>query len=85
MGRIAAMSALGQKRTYATQQAVSALSLMATAKADKTVMSALPPIADVCGAAAHVCFGPIADSCTAAKRIAIRSIRQRAGLVYLEF
>ena|SRR5215475_9287520 len=46
MGRIAAMSALGQKRTYATQQAVSALSLMATAKADKTVMSALPPCVD---------------------------------------
>ena len=24
-------------------------------------MSALPPKADVCGALAHVCFGPIAD------------------------
>src|SRR5262249_44124319 len=26
------------------------------------VMSALPPIADMCGATAHVCFGPKADS-----------------------
>src|SRR5262249_33461969 len=25
------------------------------------VMSALPPKADMCGAIAHVCFGPIAD------------------------
>jgi hypothetical protein len=25
------------------------------------VMSALPPKADMCGALAHVCFGPIAD------------------------
>jgi hypothetical protein len=39
------MSALGQKRTYAAQQ----------------VMPALPPKADMCGALAHVCFGPIAD------------------------
>jgi hypothetical protein len=36
---------LGQKRTYAAQQ----------------VMSALPPKADMCSAQAHVCFGPIAD------------------------
>ena len=69
MGRIAAMSALGQKQTCAVQ----------------TGMSALPPKADMCGATSDVRFGPIADSCTAAKRIAIRSIRQRAGLVYLEF
>ena len=27
----------------------------------QTVMSALPPEADVCGANRHVCFGPIAD------------------------
>jgi hypothetical protein len=27
----------------------------------QTVMSALPPKADVCSATAHVCFGPIAD------------------------
>src|SRR5215470_5435061 len=29
-------------------------------------MSALPPKADMCGALAHVGFGPIADSCAAA-------------------
>jgi hypothetical protein len=39
------MSALGQKRTYAARQ----------------VMSALPPKADMCSATAYVCFGPIAD------------------------
>src|SRR4029453_16854298 len=39
------MSALGQKQTFALQN----------------VMSALPPKADICGAAWHVCFGPIAD------------------------
>jgi len=57
------MSALGQKPTYALQQAMSALHPTATAKADmpQTVMSALHPKADVCGALAHVCFGPIAD------------------------
>src|SRR5262245_46669423 len=27
----------------------------------QTVMSALPPIADMCSALAHVCFGPKAD------------------------
>jgi hypothetical protein len=36
------MSALGQKRTFAVQK----------------VMSALPPKADMCGAASDVCFGP---------------------------
>jgi hypothetical protein len=73
-----AMSALGQKQTYALQQTMSALHPIATAKADmpKTVMSALPPKADACGANRHVCFGPIADSCSAAKKIAIRSTRQ---------
>src|SRR5262245_19297279 len=35
----------GQKRTLALQKA----------------MSALPPKADMCGALAHVCFGPEAD------------------------
>jgi hypothetical protein len=45
------MSALGQKQTYAPQN----------------VMSALPPKADMCGAARDVCFGPKADSCSAAK------------------
>ena len=37
------MSALGQKRTYAVQKA----------------MSALPPKADMCGATRDVRFGPI--------------------------
>jgi len=27
----------------------------------QTVKSALPPIAEMCGATAHVCFGPKAD------------------------
>jgi hypothetical protein len=46
------MSALGQKQTCAPQNAMSALPLIATAKADmpQTVMSALPPKADMCGA-----------------------------------
>ena len=39
------MSASGQKQTFAVQ----------------SVMSALPPIADMCSALAHVCFAPIAD------------------------
>jgi hypothetical protein len=39
------MSALGHKWTFAMQKR----------------MSALPPKADMCGAVAHVCFGPIAD------------------------
>ena len=39
------MSALGQKQTFALQNA----------------MSALPPIADICSALAHVCFVPITD------------------------
>jgi hypothetical protein len=44
------MSALGQKRTYALQQAMSALPPIATAKADmaQMVMSALAPKADMC-------------------------------------
>src|SRR5262245_34038427 len=41
----AAMSALGQEQTCALQEP----------------MSALPPKADMCGAIAHVCFGPKAD------------------------
>jgi hypothetical protein len=50
------MSALGQKQTCAAQKAMSALHPIATAKADmpKTVMSALVPKADVCGALADV-------------------------------
>jgi len=43
------MSALGQERTYAPQQAMSALPPKATAKADAT---------------GHVCFGPKADILT---------------------
>src|SRR5262249_29888192 len=39
------MSALGQKQTYVPQKG----------------MSALPLKADMCGAQAHVCFGPKAD------------------------
>jgi hypothetical protein len=39
------MSALGHKRTFALQNA----------------MSALPPKADMCGATSDVRFGPIAD------------------------
>ena len=39
------MSALGQKRTHAVQQRI----------------SALPPIADICSATRDVRFGPIAD------------------------
>src|SRR5262245_18965880 len=42
---MAGMSALGQKQTFASQN----------------VMSALPPKADMCGAPAHVRFGPKAD------------------------
>jgi hypothetical protein len=45
------------------RKGTSALPLKATAKADfpQTVMSALPPKADMCGAATDVRFGPIAD------------------------
>jgi 5,10-methenyltetrahydromethanopterin hydrogenase len=39
------MSALGHKRTRAPQY----------------VVSALLPIADMCGALGHVCYGPITD------------------------
>ena len=38
-------SALGQKQTLRQVRA----------------MSALPPIADICGATVHVCYGPEAD------------------------
>jgi hypothetical protein len=34
----------------------------------QTVMSALPPEADMCGAIRDVRYGPKADSCTAANR-----------------
>jgi hypothetical protein len=52
------MSALGHKRTFAPQKAMSALLPIATAKAD---FRALPPKPDVCGTNRHVCFGPEAD------------------------
>src|SRR5262245_60441520 len=57
------MSALGQKQTYAVHQPMSALPPIATIKADlsQTAMSALPPKADMCGAARDVRFGPEAD------------------------
>ncbi len=42
---VVGVSALGQQQTCAVHQP----------------MSALPPIADMCGALVHVCFGPIAD------------------------
>ena len=45
MEYIGAMSALGQKQTFAAQNG----------------MSALPLKADMCGATSDVCFGPIAD------------------------
>ena len=48
------MSALGHKRTFAVQNA----------------MSALPPKADMCGALAHVRFVPIADMCKCGLRCA---------------
>jgi hypothetical protein len=46
-----------------SKSTASALPPIATAKADmpQTVMSALPPKAELCGALGHVCFGPIAD------------------------
>src|SRR6478752_7136642 len=52
-----AMSALGQKQTFALHQPMSALPPITTAKADmpQMVMSALHPIADMCSALAHVC------------------------------
>jgi hypothetical protein len=57
------MSALGQKQTPALQKGMSALPLIATAKADmpQNVMSALPLKADMCSALTDVRFGPKAD------------------------
>jgi hypothetical protein len=56
------MSALGHKRTFALQYAMSALHPIDRERGfPQTVMSALPPKADVCGANRHVCFGPRAD------------------------
>src|SRR5215467_47084 len=57
------MSALGQKRTYAVQKAMSCFAPNSDRKSRHPykVMSALPPKADMCGAPTHVCFGPKAD------------------------
>jgi len=54
------MSALGHKRTYAPQQAMSALHPIGDHESGHVpkVMSALPPKADVCSANRHVCYGP---------------------------
>jgi len=53
------MSALGQKQTPALQKGMSALPLIATAKADmpQNVMSALPSKADMFGATGNVGYG----------------------------
>ena len=56
------MSALGQKQTFAVQQR----------------MSALPPIADMCGALAYVRFVPIADTTVSAT---VQSAANTLGLV----
>ena len=57
-----AMSAVGHKRTCAAQSVMSALPNSDHESGHpQKVMSALPPKADVCGALAHVCFGPKAD------------------------
>jgi hypothetical protein len=68
------MSALGQKQTYAAQNAMSALPPNSDRESDfpQTVMSALPPKADMCSALAHVCFGPKADMCSAIRDADIR-------------
>ena len=57
------MSALGQKHILQRKRSMSALPPIATAKAKppQTVMSALPPKADMCSASRDVRFVPIAD------------------------
>jgi len=56
------MSALGQKRTYAVHQLMSALPPIATAKADFRKSSCLLyPRKRTCSALDHVCYGPKAD------------------------
>jgi hypothetical protein len=75
------MSALGQKQTFAPQKAMSALPPIGTAKADfrTGVMSALPPNADVCGALAHVRFGPKADIAPLIRSLRLRERAARAA------
>src|SRR5262245_3583135 len=60
------MSALGQKRTYALQNAMSALHPIATTKTDMCQWSCplCPPKADICNATRDVCHGPIAGIST---------------------
>jgi hypothetical protein len=41
------------------------------------LMSALPPKADMCGALAHVCFGPIADIARHSILVGTRNQRRR--------
>jgi len=55
------MSALGQKRTYAPQKAMSAFTPNSDRESDipQKAMSALPPKADMCGATSDVRYGPI--------------------------
>src|SRR5262245_19361115 len=53
------MSALGHEQTYALQQAMSASNR--ESGLPQTVMSALPPKADMCGANRNVRLGPKAD------------------------
>ena len=59
------MSALGQKQTFASQEA----------------MSALLPIADICGAQAHVRYVPIADMCPVSNEpVCVRRILPSAAV-----
>ena len=69
------MSALGQKQTYAVQQRHVRFTPNSDRESEfpQKVMSALPPKADMCGAARDVRFGPKADM-----RL-IRSHRQLGG------
>jgi hypothetical protein len=46
-------------------------------------MSALPPKADMCGAASDVRFGPIADMCSAAADVCFGPGVDMGGLPYL--
>jgi len=61
------MSGLGQKQTCAVQEPMSALAPNSDRESGlrQTVMSALPPKADMCGANRNVRFGPKADMCNA--------------------
>jgi len=63
------MSALGQKRTFALHQP----------------MSGLPPRANICGALAHVRFGPIADIPTDLRPEAVRDVEMQGVTVLSAF